>query len=95
MWVNSKNPRLAPGQLRHLERRQVQRQLALDWKEFLWQVHPEQLSARDWGRFNLREAAAATAATASDRSVGGDGDGGVGTTAAAVRAQNVEHHKIP
>eukprot|EP01048_Picozoa_sp_COSAG05_P045163 COSAG05_NODE_26053_length_191_cov_33.902174_1_plen_26_part_01 len=26
MWVNSKNPRLAPGQLRHLERRQVQRQ---------------------------------------------------------------------
>eukprot|EP01048_Picozoa_sp_COSAG05_P044593 COSAG05_NODE_25391_length_197_cov_48.938776_1_plen_47_part_01 len=47
MWVNSKNPRLAPGQPRHLERRQVQRQLALDWKEFLWQVHPEQLSARD------------------------------------------------
>eukprot|EP01048_Picozoa_sp_COSAG05_P044223 COSAG05_NODE_24954_length_198_cov_107.040404_1_plen_39_part_01 len=39
MWVNSKHPRLAPGQLRHLERRQVQRQLALDWKEFLWQVH--------------------------------------------------------
>eukprot|EP01048_Picozoa_sp_COSAG05_P039711 COSAG05_NODE_19912_length_286_cov_0.545455_1_plen_44_part_01 len=44
MSVNYKSPRLAPGQLRRLERRPVQRQLALDWKEFLWQVHPEQLS---------------------------------------------------
>ena len=52
MWVNS-NANLAAKRHRKKKKRSQQ---GRDLKEFLWQMHPDQLSDRDRGRFVRREA---------------------------------------
>ena len=52
MWVNSKADLAAKRHRKKKKRSQQGR----DLKEFLWQMHPDQLSDRDRSRFVRREA---------------------------------------